>query len=175
MNYKEVKKDFYYLFHPKVTFLLTTRSKDGKDNVMSVAWITPISEQPPKIGMSVWAESLSANNIKETKEFVLNIPSIELKNQVWICGTNSGRKIDKFKKANLTKENSYIVNVPRIKECIGHIECKLENFLSIGECYFFIADVVYAQVASDFFDGFWIKDALLLHLAKKNFVSFKKV
>jgi len=171
----EIKENIYHIFHPKVTYLLTSKGKDGKDNVMALAWLTPLSEEPPLVGISVWKESLTSQNIKETKEFVINIPDINLKDKVLLCGSKSGREIDKFEKAKLTKENSKKVNVCKIKECIGHVECKVKDVIETGECNFFIGEIVHAEVSKEHFKKYWVKEELLLHLGGKFFAKFKKI
>ena len=171
----EIKENIYYLFHPKVTYLVTSRSKDGKDNVMALAWLTPLSEEPPLVGIAIGKDAHTSKNIKETKEFVINVPSISLKEKVWKCGTKSGTEVDKFKLTGLTKENAKKVNACWIKECIAHIECRLREIVDAGECNFFIGEVVSAWVLSSHFKDGWIKNELLLHLGGKKFVKFEKI
>jgi len=48
-----------------------------------------------------------------------------LKNALAICGSKSGRDIDKFKKCNLTLEKSKAVDTPIIGDCELHYECKI--------------------------------------------------
>lgn len=139
---------------------------------MSLAWATPISEEPPLVAIAVGKDSLTASNIKQTKEFVLNIPNEKLLSAVWICGTKSGRETDKFQKAKLTKEKANFVKPPYIKECLGHIECRVKKTLVLGECFLFIGEIVYAVAERDFFQNFWSSAAnLILHLGGKKFTS----
>lgn len=48
---KEITSDIYHLLHPKIVFFLTSISKDGKPNVMTYAWATPVSKEPPIVVM----------------------------------------------------------------------------------------------------------------------------
>ncbi len=63
-----------YLLHPYNTALITSKGKDEKINIISVAWITPVSVEPPLLSMSIHAERYSFNLIIEREEFVVNIP-----------------------------------------------------------------------------------------------------
>ncbi|MEO0275595.1 MAG: flavin reductase family protein [candidate division WOR-3 bacterium] len=171
----EIKENIYHIFHPKVTYLLTSKSKEGKDNVMALAWLTPLSEEPPLVGVAIGKDAYTSKNIKETKEFVINIPTISLKEKVWKCGTKSGEEVDKFELTKLTKEKAKKVSPCWIKECIAHIECKLKEIVDAGECNFFIGEIVYACASTLYFKEYWIKNELLLHLGGKIFAKFEKL
>ncbi len=49
----------------------------------------------------------------------------ELKKELGICGSKSGRDMDKFDVCNLTAEQGQIVDCPIIKEANLHIECRV--------------------------------------------------
>ncbi|MCD6125578.1 MAG: flavin reductase family protein [Thaumarchaeota archaeon] len=62
----------------------------------------PVSEDPPMIALSLRKESYTGELIKKSGEFTVNIPDERLLKALWLCGTRSGRRINKFKRANLT-------------------------------------------------------------------------
>jgi len=167
---REIKRNLYRLLHPKLTFLLTSVDRKGRENVMTLAWATPLSEEPPLLGIAVGKESLTAQNIKETKEFVLNIPDEKLLSAVWVCGTKSGREVDKFVKANLTKTKARFVRPPYIKECLAQIECRVKKVIDCGECFFFVGEIQHSVAEGMAFQNFWRREAkVLLHLGGKRF------
>ncbi|MCS7164327.1 MAG: flavin reductase family protein [Thermodesulfovibrio sp.] len=168
-----LKENFYRLLHPKIVFLLTSVGSDGKHNVMSCAWATPASEEPPKIIVCVSKEHYTAELILQTKEFAINIPTKEMVKAIWICGSKSGRDVDKFKEANLTKTKASKISAPLIKECIGFIECKVTEVIDVGECYAFVADVVESMVDERYFKkSVWIDNTIPMHLGGKKIVYF---
>jgi len=63
--------------------------------------------------------------IEETGEFTVNVVPPQLKEVVQYCGTVSGRDHNKFKEKQLTAIPSKKVNVPIIKECLLHFECRV--------------------------------------------------
>lgn len=172
---KEIKSDIYHLMHPKMAFFLTSISKDGRPNVMACAWATPVSEEPPIIVVCVSKESYTAELIKETKEFVINIPTKKLLKALWICGKTSGRDTDKFKKAGLKYSKAKSVKSPLIDGCIGHIECRVQKTIEAGECYAFFGDVLHAEVDEQYFKkGIWTEESEIpLHLGGSKMVYFK--
>ena len=64
--------------------------------------------------------------IENSDNFTVSIPlNKNLKSALTVCGSESGRDIDKFKECNLTLENSKKVDTPIISECELHYECKI--------------------------------------------------
>ena len=59
-------------------------------------------------------------------EFTVNIPLGEVdKNIMTVCGTKSGRDMDKIKELGLTLEEPEIISVPGIRELPITLECKV--------------------------------------------------
>lgn len=172
---KEMTSDIYRLLHPKMAFFLTSISKNGKPNVMTCAWATPVSEEPPIVIVCVAKEAYTASLIKKSKEFVINIPTRKLLKALWVCGKTSGRDTDKFKKAGIKIVDSRMVKPPIIKECAGYIECKLWKTVDAGECYAFFGKVLSSYVDDRYFrKGMWTKEAEIpLHLGGSRIVYFK--
>ncbi len=173
---KEITSDIYHLLHPKMAFFLTSIDKKGKSNVMTCAWATPVSEEPPLVVVCVSKESHTAELIKQTKEFVINIPTRKLLKALWVCGKASGRDTDKFKKAGLKRADAKKVNSPVIEGCIGHIECRLWKTVDAGECYAFFGKVLSAYADDEFMEnGLWSEEANVpLHLGGSRIVYAKK-
>jgi len=175
---KNIKADIYHLLHPKIAFFLTSISPPAagrKPNVMICAWATPVSEEPPIVVVCVSKESYTAELIKKTKEFVINIPTKKLLKALWICGKTSGRDTDKFEKAKLKIATAKKVRTPIISDCIGHIECKLWKTVDVGECYAFFGKVLSAYADDRYFKkGLWSgKAEIPLHLAGSKMVYFR--
>lgn len=174
MNKKEISlSSFPYLLHPRNTVLVTTVSKDGKPNVLAIAWITPISVKPPYLGISIKPERYSHKLLLETGEFVVNVPTFDLAKEVTICGRKSGKDIDKFKETGLTTEKAKTVKAPIIKECVAHLECKVANRFKIGDHDFFVGKVLAAYVSEDCFKDLYDveKHKALLHIGKNKFTT----
>lgn len=172
---KEIKSEIYHLLHPKLTFLLTSIDKKGKPNVMTCAWATPVSDEPPIVIVCVSKGHYTAKLIRQTKEFVINIPTKKLLPSLWICGKSSGRDTDKFQKAKLKIFSGKRVKAPLIKDCIGYIECKLWKTVDAGECYAFFGQILSAFADSRYFKkGQWIEGSEIpLHLSGSKMVYFK--
>lgn len=172
---KEIRSEIYHLLHPKLTFFLTSISKEGKPNVMTCAWATPASEEPPMVIVCVSKEAYTAKLIKETKEFGINIPTKSLLKALWICGKSSGRDTDKFKLAKLKIISPRKIKAPMIEGCAGYIECRLKRTMDAGECIAFLGEVLSAYAEEDYMiKGLWSERAEIpLHLGGSRIVYFK--
>lgn len=143
--------------------LVSTHYK-GKSNIMTVAWQMPVSQAPPLVAISVRESRYSHTLIEKSREFVLNIPTIELLSVVDYCGSVSGRELDKFKEMNLTPVPAKKVSAPLIGECVGHLECKLSSSHEAGDHTVFVGEVVSASAEETLFDEHWmVEKAKLIH------------
>ena len=148
-------------------------------NITTIAWTGIINSEPPLVYVSIRPTRHSYSIIKESGEFVINIPDEELVVAADFCGTKSGKEIDKFKGAKLTKEKAQIIKAPLIKECPINIECKLKEIKHLGSHDMFIGEIVavnaddkYIKENGSIDDG---KANLLTYMGQEYFVANKKV
>ncbi|MCW4045082.1 MAG: flavin reductase family protein [Candidatus Bathyarchaeota archaeon] len=169
----EVKTAYAYrLLHPMHTVLVSCVGKAGKPNVTTLAWTMPTSNEPPLVAISVSPKRHSHTLIEESQEFVINIPTLELLQSVYACGSFSGRSFDKFKKANLTPMLAKKVKAPIIRECIAHLECTVENQIASGDHTVFVGKVAAAYANPGVFtESYNLQNArMLYHAGGNNFV-----
>ncbi|MEM4699566.1 MAG: flavin reductase family protein [Candidatus Nezhaarchaeales archaeon] len=132
------------LLHPRHVVLVTCCGRDGRANVVTLAWSMPTSFKPPMVAISIAPERFSHRLIEETGEFVVNVPTVELLSKVYLAGTRSGRDVDKFKEAGLTPRPAKRVRAPIIDECVAHLECVVASRLTTGDHTLFVGEVVAA-------------------------------
>lgn len=118
-------------------------------NVLTVAWTGIINSQPPKTYISVRPERYSHDLIKESGEFVLNLPTSALVRAVDYVGVKSGRDENKFEKAKLTPQAASEVKCPMISESPVSIECRVTDVISMGTHDMFLADILAVNVAEE--------------------------
>lgn len=143
------------LINPGPVVLVTARHKDAI-NVMAAAWTTPISHEPPLVGVSISPRRFTHDLIEKSGEFVLNVPGRNLLERVEFCGSMSGRDVDKFKEAHLTPVEAKEVCAPLIKECLGHLECAVVEAIDLGDHTLFVGQVVAAWAEEGTFNGTWL-------------------
>ncbi|MNI58697.1 Flavoredoxin [compost metagenome] len=147
--------------------LITSRNKNGDENVFTVGWTGTLCTKPPVLSISVRPERLSYKYIKETMEFVVNLPTASMVKAVDYCGVKSGKTVDKIKEMNFNLVESTNINVPYIKDCPVNIECRVREIMSLGTHDVFIADVLGSHV-----DESLIDEKGKIHFEEANLISY---
>ena len=127
--------------------------KEWKPNLITVAWAGTVCTNPPMLSISVRPERYSYDIIRQTGEFVVNVPTAKQAKVTDWCGVVSGREHDKFKKTGLTPAPALKVKCPVALECPVNIECRVTQTLNLGSHVMFIAEVVAVQVSSELIDA----------------------
>ncbi len=155
------------ILNPVPVVLVTSKNIAGKINVFTVAWTGTINTKPPMLYISIRPERLSYEYIKESMEFVVNLPSSDLVKEVDYCGVRSGKKNDKITEMGFTLKESLNISVPYLNECPVNIECKVTNILPLGTHDMFIAEVVGSHINEDLFD-----EKGKIHFENANMMSY---
>ncbi|MBQ9978917.1 MAG: flavin reductase family protein [Clostridia bacterium] len=136
-------------------------------NIITIGWTGILNTVPPKTYISVRPTRHSYNIIKESGEFVINLTPASLVKEADYCGIYTGKKVNKFEKCKLTKEEATVVSCPMIAECPVSIECKVTDIVPLGSHDMFMADIVAVNVAEELFD----KDGKF-HLEKADLIAY---
>lgn len=128
-----------------------------KDNIITLAMCHIFSFEPPLVAIGIGPKRHSYGLLRASDDFAINIPTKGLLKAVEICGSKSGRKVDKFDAAGLTREKAEKILSPLIAECPVNIECVKVNEVDVGDHALFIGEVVAARKDTQY-DS---KDALL--------------
>ncbi len=126
---------------------MVTTASGGRANIMAMSWHTMIDFEPPIIACVVSDRNFTFSILKETRECVINIPTVELAKKVVSCENTSGRTIDKFKKFGLTPSHAACVQAPLIAECYANLECRVIDSKLATKYNLFIVEVVKAWIA----------------------------
>ena len=140
------------MLNPVPVVLITSKNKEGKINVFTVAWIGTACTKPPMITVAIRPERLSYEYIKESGDFVVNLPSSKMVREVDYCGVRSGKQIDKIKEMNFRIENSKDVIAPIISDCFIALECKVRSITPLGSHDLFLAEIVNTHVDNSLID-----------------------
>ncbi len=135
----------YQLLEPGPVVMVSTSHK-GKDNIMTMSWHMMIEFEPPLIGCVISNKNYSFKILQETKECVINIPTVDLIATVVGIGNTTGTKTDKFKKFHLTPLASSNVTAPMIGECYANLECKVVDMKMATKYNIFILEALKAWI-----------------------------
>ena len=150
------------MLYPLPVVMVSVADREGRTNIITVAWAGTICTNPPMVSISVRPSRYSHHMIAETGEYVINLTTRELARAADYCGVRSGRDVDKWKEAGLTPLGSDVVKAPCIAESPVNIECRVVRTEQLGSHDMFIADVAAVHVDDQYMDGkgrFHLEDA----------------
>ncbi|MEW9078474.1 flavin reductase [Terrisporobacter glycolicus] len=106
---------------------LTVKNKNIV-NTMTIAWgYVGYSWNRPFFVAMVRPQRYTQELIKEAKDYTISIPySDDFKEALTICGTKSGRDIDKEKISKIKFIPSQVVNSPIVYNCDMYYECEIK-------------------------------------------------
>ena len=118
--------------------------KDKKPNVMTAGEVFNVGlRNPTIIGIALRKATYTHGLIMQSKQFTVNLPTVDILDKVDLVGTISGRDgLDKFTEYGLTSLPSAMIDVPIIKECPINLECKLLNVSEVGDHDLFLGEVM---------------------------------
>lgn len=151
-----------HLANPRQVILVTSRYQE-RDNVMTVAWHTPLSFEPMIYAISIGKKAFSLELVRGSGVFVINFMSKDFEKEVLFCGRRSGREIDKFEATGLEKEQALAIDCPRIKQALAFLECQVEKEIEVGDHFLFVAKVLKAELKET--------QKRLFHLYKDRFTT----
>ena len=137
---------------PMPVVLISTVSKEGVRNIAPYANVMPILRPWDLIAIASWIKRDTLDNIRETKEFVINVPSADLVEEVMICSRNYPKEVDEFVEAKLKEKKSKKTQAPSIEGCIAWMECILNNEITEEKKYsIIIGKVVHLEADDQYF------------------------
>lgn len=109
----------------KGAFLTTKHNNEV--NTMTIAWGNiGFMWQKPIFTVMVRPSRHTYKLIDNSDSFTVSLPINEdLKKALGICGTMSGKELDKIAECGLTLQDGQEVDVPIISNCSLHYECKI--------------------------------------------------
>jgi len=150
-TFKKSLKPGTMLF-PIPAVMVTCQGRERKPNIITIAWTGIVCSEPPMLSIAVRPERFSYSLIRQTGEFVVNIPSTH--EIFWLdkFGIVSGRKIDKISISKFHLGKSEEIDVPTILECPINLECRVKKIIELGSHHLFLSEIVNVQVSEKLID-----------------------
>ena len=122
---------FNAIVGPRPIGWVATQGRDGSTNLAPYSFFNAFNYVPPIIGFSSIGAKDSLRNIEETGEFVWNMTTRRLAEQMNESCAAVAYGVDEFALAQLTKLPSRLVAPPRVAESPVHFECKLTEIVRL--------------------------------------------
>ncbi|MBR0751822.1 flavin reductase family protein [Bradyrhizobium jicamae] len=122
---------FNAIIAPRPIGWISSRDTNGNINLAPYSFFNAFCYVPPIIGFSStnWKDSVA--NIQETGEFVWNLTTMDLAQQMNKSAAHVARDVDEFKLAGVTPVAGRVVNVPRVAESPVSFECKVTQIVQM--------------------------------------------
>ena len=124
---------------PRPIALASTVDENGMVNLSPFSFFNVFSANPPILIFSP-ARRVKDNttkhtleNVKTTKEVVINIVNFPMVEQMSLSSTEYGKGVDEFKKSGLTPIASNKIKPPRVLESPVAFECIVDDIISLGD------------------------------------------
>lgn len=125
---KQLKMSKAFTLMESGPVVLVTTNDGKKDNIMTISW-TMVLDFTPVFAITTGEWNYSFTALRQQKECVISIPTVDMLDKVIGIGTCSGADTDKFAKFKLTPVKGRIVKAPLIKESLANIECNVVDIV----------------------------------------------
>jgi flavin reductase (DIM6/NTAB) family NADH-FMN oxidoreductase RutF len=144
---------------PRPIALITSKDPEGRLNAAPFSAYNYLGTDPAVVAIGVQnrpdAGAIgkdTAQNIRRTREFVINVVHEPIAQAMNICATDFPQGTNELEKAGLTTMPSVSVSVPRIAESPANLECREFTTLEIGNSRVILGIVVHIHVKDEFLD-----------------------
>lgn len=147
------------LVAPRPIALVTSMNEHGHLNAAPFSAYNYLCTDPPIVGLGItnrpandFVPKDTARNIRRTGEFVVNVVTEDIAQQMNICATDFPAEIDELQMANLGTAPSSIVKVPRIAQAHAALECREFTTMEIGRSRIILGRVVSIYIEDKYID-----------------------
>jgi flavin reductase (DIM6/NTAB) family NADH-FMN oxidoreductase RutF len=148
---------------PRPIAFVSTVDEHGNPNLAPYSFYNAFSSNPPIIVFSSNRRGENnttkdtLHNIMATKEAVINVVNYDIVHQMAVCSIEYPSGVSEFSKSGLTPIPSELVAPPRVKESPVHLECKVQEVITLGDKggagHLIICHVVRMHIAQHIMDA----------------------
>ena len=160
---------FKAIVAPRPIGWISAISKAGEINLAPYSFFNGVHSRPPVVMFGSETRKDSQVFVEETGEFVCNLATWDLRDQMNQTSAPYPRGVDEMRAAGLTPAPCRLVKAPRVAESPCALECKLLNIVPLNDVDGRPLDgyVVIGQVVGVHIDERFIRNGLLDTAAMK--------
>ena len=120
--------------------------KDKKDmiNLITLEWFMRTSIKPPMCAISIGHTRYSYECLQNFRYFNLCFPSKEMVYAAEICGTKSGRDVNKLELIGLDWISGKLKKIPIFMDALANFECEVVTQVKSGDHTIYVGEVQYS-------------------------------
>jgi flavin reductase (DIM6/NTAB) family NADH-FMN oxidoreductase RutF len=124
---------FKALIAPRPIGWVSTLGADGAVNLAPYSFFNAVGDKPPMVMFSSAGMKDSAAFAHETREFVWNLPTYELREAMNATSAHLPRGESEVAHAGLSMAPSRLIGVPRVAESPCALECRVTQTLELTD------------------------------------------
>jgi len=134
---------------PRPIAWVSTRSKQGKDNIAPFSYFNAVCSAPPTLMISVGSKDAqpkdTAQNIMDTSEFAISL--VDSSNQLQMDQSSDPTPEDEFTAFAIEKHPCRVIGVCKPRSTPATFECKLAQTVTIGASHIFFGTIVSMEIS----------------------------
>lgn len=155
-----MKKEYEGNVVSPLPVVLVGANVEGRPNYLVIGYCSPL-DFGKQVFFSICKKRHTAVGIIENRTFSVNVPSVNLMDKVEICGSKSGRDLDKSELFDTFY--GYLKTAPMISECPLAMECEITEIVDTEQSHGVIGRVVRSYVNEEL-----LKDEKTIDMASAN-------
>ena len=181
LSYGERHKLLGNMVVPRPIFLVSTLSKSGNSNLAPYSLSNIVCYTPAMVFLTPMRKNKGGKkdtlvNIEQTQEFVINMVTEDMAQQMTMTSGTYPPDVDEFKISGLTPVPSDLIKPPRVAESPFNLECRLIRIIPLGDPGDITADMILGSVlrvhiADNYYSG-GVADTVSAHLIGRMGLGF---
>jgi len=154
---------FKAIVAPRPIGWISSMSAAGEVNLAPYSFFNSVSTRPPIVMFSTEGRKDTITFVEETREFVCNLATWDLRMQVNATSASYPRGVNEMREAALEAMPSVLVKPPRVKASPCALECRWLHSVQLRDLVGAALDshVVFGQVVGIHIDDRFIRNGLL--------------
>ena len=158
-------KQIYFLLTglvvPRPIAWVSTIDADGVRNVAPHSYFNLVSSNPPHVMFSSIGVKDTLRNLRATGEFVVNVVTADLVEEMNATAADLPSGIDEFDWVGLDTIPSRTVAPPRVARAKAHLECRVAHDLEVGNGNLVVGEVTHLHIDPSVWSGGRVDPILL--------------
>jgi flavin reductase (DIM6/NTAB) family NADH-FMN oxidoreductase RutF len=190
MFYKPEERDpallpydpFKAIVAPRPIGWITSIDSQGRVNLAPYSFFNGISSRPNLVMFASEGRKDSVRNIEETGEFICNLATWDLREQMNTSSAPLPHGVSEMQHAGLTSAPSHLVKPPRVAESPCALECQLTKIVPMEtfdgqpiDCYAVFGQVVGVYIDDRFITGGLLDTAAMRPIARGGYDQYTVV
>ncbi|NQU11164.1 flavin reductase family protein [bacterium] len=133
--------------YPEQIVMIASCDQEGNPNVMPAGWTMRVSDDPPMVAVAIGKTRFTHGLIRATGQFAYGYPGADMEQEMYYCGTHTGKKVDKFAELNLATQPAKKIKPPLLSKWVAAFECQVVGELDYSSHTIFIGRIEAAHVS----------------------------